>query len=84
MRPAKDTDPLALPLLAGIAIAVLWPLSHFFGVSNNAFTWALAIFAFYSGAIVLTLVIFGFFYCIGWLATFIGDRGNRGRRRSSN
>jgi hypothetical protein len=71
MRPRKDTNPLAIPLLAGLAILVLWPISYFFGIGHDAFMWALTTFAFYGGAIVLTLVVFGILYCVGWFATFV-------------
>ena len=71
MRSRKDTHPLAVPLLAGIAVLALWPISHFLGIGKNALTWAFAIFAFYGGAIILTLIAFAFFFCIGLLADFI-------------
>ena len=80
MRSRKNTHPLAIPLLAGLAVLVLWPTSYFFGIGRDAFTWALTAFAFYGGAIVLTFVVFGVLYCIGWFATFVHERLKPPRR----
>jgi hypothetical protein len=81
MRSKQHTHPFAIPLLAGIVALLLWPMSHFLGIGTDALKWAFGIFAFYSGAIILTLFAFGFFFCVGWLADFVHTRVASLRRK---
>jgi hypothetical protein len=52
-------NPLAPILVALLAAATLWPLSHFFGVGTGLFALAVGAILFYGGGFVLILLVAG-------------------------
>jgi hypothetical protein len=58
-RPLQPVHPFG-PLLLGIlALSILWPLHHFFGVGESIYELAIAAGLLYGGVIVVTFAIAG-------------------------
>ena len=56
-RSEPPLHPLAPVLIAVIAIGILWPLNHFFGIGQNLLDYAMAGALLFGTVIVMTLTV---------------------------